>query len=199
MGFYWCLVINFKQLSYYYRKYIKPNQILSLAGFCHYILVPVPSVTQEITKDKWKKQNNLHIYFNIIFFNIILVTFALTLLLILKLVSYNGVMFLCMWVMSRRTESNCIFLTAVLHISEAQESPHWACSGELQLYFPPLFLIWLIWVPDLQFTYSLPAENEGRKRGKLPPHHQLIWKGSTTNVKIKGWMFATGQHLIHYN
>lgn len=41
--------------------------MLSLTGFYHYILVHVPSVTEEITKDKWKKQNSLYIYFNMIF------------------------------------------------------------------------------------------------------------------------------------
>lgn len=44
----------------------KPDSLFG--QFCHYTLVHVPSVTQEITKDKQKKTINLHNYFNILFF-----------------------------------------------------------------------------------------------------------------------------------
>lgn len=73
----------------------KPDSVFG--QFCHYTLVHVPSVTQEITKDKQKKTINLHNYFNILFLNTILVTFVLIFPLIF-IISPSGDTFLCMYV-----------------------------------------------------------------------------------------------------
>lgn len=71
------LVSSCRQMSYY-GKYVKPNLILPLAGFCHYILVHIPSATQEIAKEKWKKTINHHNNFiHLKIFSDIFLNFAL--------------------------------------------------------------------------------------------------------------------------
>lgn len=125
-----------------------------------------PVGLMKLPRTSGKKQNTLYIYFNIIFqyyFSDICLHFAL------YFPVGNLPMEQCFYACPGAL--NYLFLTAVLHISEAQES-----LTSLNLLFGALVSASVSHMVHLstRLAYSLSGENDRRKRGKLPPHHQQM-------------------------
>lgn len=142
-------------------------------------------VWQEITKDKRKKTINLHNYFNILFFKYYFSNICLNLSLNFCHLSQWRHVFMYVCELCPGAQNQIAHVWQLCGTRQRDRSH----LTELVLGSPSFisclcFLIWFIWVPDLLLTYSL-SENEGRKRGKLPPHHQMIWRCSAASVKIR--------------